>query len=619
MQIILQVDRLSKRYGERVLFEEISLGIGLSRKVALVARNGQGKSTLLNIIAGKETADSGNVTLRGNVTVGYLEQEPALDPASTVFDEVFHSPSPTLSLVKEHERAMAANDSEALERLIPLMDASGAWNRENRAREILSRLALDRQRDRLVRDLSGGERKRVGLARVLINDPDFLLLDEPTNHLDAEMVEWLEEYLDKSQATLLMVTHDRYFLDRVCDTIVEIDNGEAYSHAGNYTRYLERKEERAAEREAAVDRARSLLRAEREWMLRMPRARGHKAKYRVDSFRELEEAAARGGEERVLQLDTRERRLGSKILEMKRVSKRYGDLCLLDDFSYTFSRGEKIGIIGKNGVGKTTFLDMITGKTAPDNGTIDTGSTVVHGYYTQAGITFNEEDRPIDIVREIAEYIHTGDGKMLPASRFLEYFLFPGKLQYTPVGKLSGGERKRLYLLTVLAREPNFLVLDEPTNDLDLVTLNVLEEYARAFRGCLIVASHDRFFMDKIVDHLFVFEGDGRVKDFPGNYSIYREARENIAKEPREKKRAPAVIVEKEKEKKKRLSFREQQEMDQLEVDMRALEEEKKTLELALDAGTLDIDALTRSSRRLAEILENLDEMETRWLVLSDI
>lgn len=599
------------------MFEGISFGIGLSRKVALVARNGQGKSTLLNIIAGKETADSGSVTFRNDVTVGYLEQDPSLDAASTVFDEVFHAPSPALALVKEYERAMAANDTSALERLIPLVDAAGAWNREQRVKEILSRLALDRH-DQPVRELSGGQRKRVGLARVLINEPGFVMLDEPTNHLDVEMVEWLEEYLEKSQATLLMVTHDRYFLDRVCDTIIELDDSGLYIHAGNYSSYLERKEERIAAREAAIDKARGLLRVEQEWMRRMPSARGHKAKYRVESFHDLEEAATRGAGERVLQLDVKERRLGTKIIELKHVSKRYGDLCLLDDFSYIFSRGEKIGIVGKNGAGKTTFLDMITGRIPPDNGSIETGTTVVHGYYTQAGIAFNEEDRPIDIVRAISEYIHLGDGKALPAARFLEHFLFPDKLQYTPVGKLSGGERRRLYLLTVLAREPNFLILDEPTNDLDLVTLGVLEEYARAFRGCLVVVSHDRFFTDRIVDHLFVFEGAGRVKDFPGNYSMYRETRRNVAREPREKKRAPAPPPV-EKEKKKRRSFREQQEMERLETDINALNEEKTTLESALNAGTLGTDALVESSRRLAGILEALDEMETRWLELSDI
>ncbi|MDR2131513.1 MAG: ABC-F family ATP-binding cassette domain-containing protein [Odoribacteraceae bacterium] len=617
MQIILQVNQVSKRYGEQSLFEGISFGIESSRKVALVARNGKGKSTLLNIIAGRESADSGSVIFRNGVTIGYLEQEPGLDPDNEVFEEVFSAPSPVLALVKEHEQAVMANDLAGLERLIPLMDARGAWGHETRVKQVLSRLKIDRSR--LVKELSGGQKKRVGLAKVLINDPDFLILDEPTNHLDVEMIEWLEEYLEKSQTTLLMVTHDRYFLDRVCNHIIELDDVGLYSYAGNYSYYLEKRAERVVARDAATEKARALLRAEQEWIRKMPRARGHKAKYRIDNFHKLNEAVGQGTDEKTLQLDGAGRRLGTKILELEHVSKRYGDLCLLDDFSYKFTRGEKIGIIGKNGVGKTTFLDIVTRATKPDSGTMSVGETVVYGYYTQAGISFTGDDRPIDIVREIAETIRVGNGNTLSASQFLEHFLFPDRLQYAPVSKLSGGERRRLYLLTVLIRDPNFLILDEPTNDLDIVTLNILEEYLRAFRGCLLVVSHDRFFTDKIVDHLFAFEGNGIIKDFPGNYTLYREARENESRAPREKEKKMIPPPAAGKEKKRKRTFREQQEMLQLETDMEALSEEKSLVESALNSGTLPPEALQNSSRRLAEILELLDKKETRWLELSEI
>lgn len=616
----LQVENLSKRFGEHLLFENISFGIGKNQKTALIARNGKGKSTLLSIIAGKDTPDTGTVIFRNDITVGYLAQEPDLDPESLVLEEMFNTDTPVLTLIKEYERAVSSNDIQALETLIPRMDALNAWNHETEIKQILSELKVDFY-DRHVRELSGGQRKRVGLAKVLISHPDFLILDEPTNHLDTEMIEWLEDYLHDTQTTLFMVTHDRYFLDRVCDNIIELDDFGLYSYAGNYSYYLEKRAERLASRDAAIDKARNLLRTEQEWMRRMPQARGHKARYRIDNFYRLKDAASRPTEEKHLELDIKGQRLGRKILELEHVTKSYGSQCLVNDFSYKFIRGEKIGIVGKNGVGKSTFLNIITRNIEPDSGTIDIGETVVYGYYRQDGITFREDDRPIDIVKEIAERVDLGNGRIMSASQFLEYFLFPDKLQYAPVAKLSGGERRRLYLLTVLMKNPNFLVLDEPTNDLDIMTLNVLEEYLRSFAGCLLIVSHDRFFIDKIVDHVFAFEGNGLIRDFPGNYTQYADRREEEEKARREasKTTPPPTQPTREKNRQRRLTYKEQQEMKQLEIDMESLNSERTELETALSSGTLSPEKLLEASRRVAEIIDILDEKEMRWLELSEI
>ena len=475
--------------------------------------------------------------------------------------------------------------------------------------------------DRHVRELSGGQRKRVGLAKVLISHPDFLILDEPTNHLDTEMIEWLEDYLHDTQTTLFMVTHDRYFLDRVCDNIIELDDFGLYSYAGNYSYYLEKRAERLASCDAAIDKARNLLRTEQEWMRRMPQARGHKARYRIDNFYRLKDAASRPTEEKHLELDIKGQRLGRKILELEHVTKSYGSQCLVNDFSYKFIRGEKIGIVGKNGVGKSTFLNIITRNIEPDSGTIDIGETVVYGYYQQDGITFREDDRPIDIVKEIAERVDLGNGRVMSASQFLEYFLFPDKLQYAPVAKLSGGERRRLYLLTVLMKNPNFLVLDEPTNDLDIMTLNVLEEYLRSFAGCLLIVSHDRFFIDKIVDHVFAFEGNGLIRDFPGNYTQYADRREEEEKARREASKTTTTPSQptREKNRQRRLTYKEQHELKPLEIDMESLNSERTELETALSSGTLSLEKLLEASRRVAEIIDILDEKEMRWLELSEI
>lgn len=616
----LQVENLSKRFGEHLLFENISFGIGKNQKTALIARNGKGKSTLLSIIAGKDTPDTGTVIFRNDITVGYLAQEPDLDPESLVLEEMFNTDTPVLTLIKEYERAVSSNDIQALETLIPRMDALNAWNHETEIKQILSELKVDFY-DRHVRELSGGQRKRVGLAKVLISHPDFLILDEPTNHLDTEMIEWLEDYLHDTQTTLFMVTHDRYFLDRVCDNIIELDDFGLYSYAGNYSYYLEKRAERLASRDAAIDKTRNLLRTEQEWMRRMPQARGHKARYRIDNFYRLKDAASRPTEEKHLELDIKGQRLGRKILELEHVTKSYGSQCLVNDFSYKFIRGEKIGIVGKNGVGKSTFLNIITRNIEPDSGTIDIGETVVYGYYRQDGITFREDDRPIDIVKEIAERVDLGNGRVMSASQFLEYFLFPDKLQYAPVAKLSGGERRRLYLLTVLMKNPNFLVLDEPTNDLDIMTLNVLEEYLRSFAGCLLIVSHDRFFIDKIVDHVFAFEGNGLIRDFPGNYTQYADRREEEEKARREASKTTTTPSQptREKNRQRRLTYKEQQEMKQLENDMESLNSERTELETALSSGTLSLEKLLEASRRVAEIIDILDEKEMRWLELSEI
>ncbi|WP_292268252.1 ABC-F family ATP-binding cassette domain-containing protein [Butyricimonas sp.] len=620
MVSFLQVDSLSKRFGEHLLFENITFSIAQNQKVALIAKNGMGKSTLLRIIFGQETPDTGTVIFRNDVSLGFLEQDPELNPENYVFEEVFNTENPTLKLIKAYEQAVKDNDTSTLEELIPQMDALQAWDYDSQIKQILSELKVDKYTQR-IKELSGGQKKRVGLAKVLISNPDFLILDEPTNHLDVEMTEWLEDYLDKTKATLLMVTHDRYFLDRVCDKIVEIDDFGIFSYDGNYSYYLEKREERIEARNASIDKAKNLLRTEQEWMRRMPQARSHKAKYRIDNFYKIKEVASQNISEQQLELDIKGQRLGKKILELEHVNKSYGNLSVLKDFTYKFVRGEKIGIIGRNGVGKSTFLDIITRQIEPDSGTIEIGETVVYGYYKQAGITFKEDDRPIDIVKNISEKIDLGNGRVMSASQFLEYFLFPDKLQYSLVAKLSGGERRRLYLLTVLMSNPNFLILDEPTNDLDIMTLNVLEEYLQSFQGCLIIVSHDRFFTDKVVDRVFAFEGDGVVKDFPGNYTQYKNKKEEeeLLRKQAEKKIPAAPKPVREKEKVRKLTFKERQEMQQLETDMENLNAEKSKLEDALNSGTLGADELVKSSQRIAEIIDILDEKEMRWLELSEI
>ena len=618
----LQVENLSKRFGEQLLFEGISFGIGKNQKTALIAKNGMGKSTLLQIIAGKDIPESGSVIFRNDISIGYLQQNPDLNDNNTIFEEVFSSDSPILNIIKEYEKAIATNNLKQLELLIPQMDAQSAWDYDTTIKQILSELKVDTY-EKKIANLSGGQKKRVGLAKVLISNPDFLILDEPTNHLDIEMTEWLENYLEKSNTTLLMVTHDRYFLDRVCSNIIEIDDFGIFNYEGNYSYYLEKRAQRIATRNATIDKARNLLRTEQEWMRRMPQARSHKAQYRIDNFYKLQETASQKTDEKKLELDIKGQRLGKKILELEHISKSYEDQCLIDDFSYKFVRGEKIGIVGKNGVGKSTFLNIITRNLEPDRGKIDIGETVVYGYYKQSGIEFSETDRVIDIVKNIAERIDLGNDRIMSASQFLEYFMFTDKQQYSLVSKLSGGERRRLYLLTVLMSNPNFLILDEPTNDLDIITLNVLEDYLQSFKGCLLIVSHDRFFVDKVVDRVFAFEGNGKIKDFPGNYTIYKNHKEEEEEEkqrakkqtPKEPKSTPSDNLSK----KRKLSFKEQQEMLRLEQEIEFLTNEKTEIESALSSGSLSTEELVRKSERISEVIALLDEKEMRWLELSEI
>ena len=617
----LQVENLSKRFGEQLLFENITFGIGKNQKVALIAKNGMGKSTLLRIIAGKDSADTGSVIFRNDISIGILDQDPELNPENYVFEEVFNSENPTLKLIKTYEQAVKDNDASALEELIPQMDALAAWDYDTQVKQILSELKVDKYSQR-IKELSGGQRKRVGLAKILISNPDFLILDEPTNHLDVEMTEWLEEYLEKTNATLLMVTHDRYFLDRVCDKIIEIDDFGLFAYEGNYSYYLEKRDERIEARNASIDKAKNLLRTEQEWMRRMPQARGHKAKYREDAFYELERVAKQRMEERQMRLKSSNVYIGSKIFECQYISKAWsGEHVIMKDFYYNFARYEKMGIVGNNGTGKSTFVKMLLGLEQPDSGRIVIGDTVRFGYFSQEGLKFDEGQKVIDVVRDIADYIDLGGGRHLTASQFLQHFLFTPEQQHNYVSKLSGGERRKLYLCTVLMRNPNFLVLDEPTNDLDIVTLQILEEYLADFPGCVIVVSHDRYFMDKVVDHLLVFKGDGVIKDFPGNYTQYRawsslQSKAEVETEAKVRKAAPQQPRH---EVRRRMTYKERMEFAELEKDIAALEEEKKSIEEALCSGTLSVAELTEKSKRLPLLNEELDEKSMRWLELSEI
>ena len=622
----LQIDKLTKSFGDLVLFEDITFGIAQGQKVGLIAKNGTGKTTLLNIIAGKEDYDSGAVVFRNDLRVGYLEQMPHYPDGLTVLQACFYSPNETVRLIAEYEQAMASGDHSNLEDILLRMDNLKAWDYEQRAKQILGQLKIHNF-DQKVETLSGGQLKRVALANVLITDPELIILDEPTNHLDLEMTEWLEGYLSRANISILMVTHDRYFLDRVCSEIIEIDRKQIYQYKGNYSYYLEKRQERMDALNAEVDRASNLLRKELDWMRRQPQARGTKAKYRIDAFYELEKKAKQQHEVDNVNLDVKASYIGSKIFEAEHVSKRFGDLKIVEDFNYIFARYEKMGIVGNNGTGKSTFIKMLMGEVEPDSGRFDVGETVRFGYYSQDGLQFDEQMKVIDVVQNIAEYVDLGDGKKMGVSQFLNYFLFSPEKQHNYVFKLSGGEKRRLYLCTVLMRSPNFLVLDEPTNDLDIVTLNVLEEYLRNFKGCAIVVSHDRYFMDKVVDHLLVFRGNADIKDFPGNYTQYREWKEvqdQLEKEAEAARRAEiAPTMEKtsrpEMEQKKKLTFKERKEFEALEVEIPLLEAEKAELETAMSSGTLSNDELLAKSERIATVIEEIDEKTMRWLELSEL
>ena len=617
MAIDLQIEGISKSYGELELFSGISFAVEERQRVGLIARNGKGKSTLLKIIAGEEPCDEGKITLRSDIRVGYLEQEPLFDENLTVIEACLQRNSEKADVITRYEKALADGDSEALPRLMEEMERLDAWDYENRAKQVLDKLKITRF-DQPVRELSGGQKKRVALAAVLIEQPELMILDEPTNHLDIEMVEWLEEYLSRMTGSLLMVTHDRYFLDNVCNEIIEIDDHCIYRYKGNYSYFLQRREERLQNMAAESARARNLLRKELDWMRRQPQARAHKAKYRIDAFYKLEEKAAAMRDDSKVSLDIKAQYIGNKIFVMRALCKAFPDRIITKDFFYTFSRYEKLGIVGGNGTGKSTFIKMLLGRVQPDSGSIEVGETVKWGYYSQEGLAFNEQMKVIDVVKGIAEVIPVGN-KMLTASQFLQHFLFAPEKQHSYVYKLSGGEKRRLYLCTVLMSNPNFLVLDEPTNDLDIETLQVLEEYLSSFKGCVIVVSHDRYFMDKVVDHIFVFNGGGDIKDFPGNYTEYRDWRdeERVTAAAKSAKPAPAKQVNRNDEKRK-LTFKEKREYEALEAEIMELEAEKASLEELMCSGTLDNAQLLEKSMRISTIIELVESKTMRWLELSE-
>ena len=591
MTPLLDVQNISKAFGAHVLFENISFSIAEGQHVGLIAKNGTGKSTLLSLLSGKESVDSGSIIFRRDIKVGFLEQQPKFDPEESVLDACFN-----------HQ---------------------GDPDRILKAKQILTQLHIT-DLTQPMGQLSGGQQKRIALANVLITEPDLLILDEPTNHLDIEMIEWLEGYLQRGNKTLLMVTHDRYFLDRVCNLILELDNHTVYSYRGNFQYYMEKRQERIDATRAEIERANNLYRRELEWMRRQPQARGHKARYREEAFYDLETKAKQRIEERQMRLKSKNVYIGSKIFECQYVSKAFDKKVILKDFYYNFQRFEKMGIVGNNGTGKSTFIKMLLGEVTPDNGRFDVGDTVRFGYFSQDGMKFRDDQRVIDVIADIADYIDYGGGKHITATQLLQHFLFTPEQQYDYVYKLSGGERRKLYLCTVLMRNPNFLVLDEPTNDLDIQTLEVLEEYLQDFPGCVIIVSHDRFFMDKIVDHLLVFRGEGEIKDFPGNYTQFREWESLKPKELADNKNNSSDTEKKEKrefvgEQRRKKTYKEKCEFERLEKEIAALEEEQKSIEEALCSGTLPIDELTEKSKRLPIIKDELEEKEMRWLELSEI
>lgn len=623
MNPILQVENLTKSFGDLVLFENISFGLAEGQRVGLIAKNGSGKSTLLNILAGREGYDAGTISFRRDLRVGYLEQNPHYSENLTVLEACFSHGNVVTDLIRDYERCMQHPDHPDLDRILLGMEQHKAWDYENKVKQILSRLHIY-DFDQPIAQLSGGQLKRVALANALITEPEFLVLDEPTNHLDLDMVEWLEDYLRRAPITLLMVTHDRYFLDRACSEILEIDNRTLYSYKGNYSYYLEKRQERLDAKSAEIERANNLYRTELEWMRRMPQARGHKARYREEAFYELEKVAKQRLCNNEVRLEMKAGYIGNKIFEARDLCKSFGDIRILDHFSYIFARYEKVGIIGNNGTGKSTFIKILMGLEQPDSGIIDVGETVRFGYYSQEGLKFDEQMKVIDVVRDIAEVIDLGNGNRLTASQFLQHFLFSPEAQHSYVYKLSGGERRRLYLCTVLMRNPNFLVLDEPTNDLDIVTLNILEEYLQSFKGCLIVVSHDRYFMDKVVDHLWVFNGQADIRDFPGNYTQYRDWKDEQERQDRlQQKQTPKprreVVKSRPKNEKRKLSYKERRELEQLEHDIEALEEEKKTLEQALCSGTLSVEELTEMSKRLPQVSDEIETKTLRWMELSEL
>ena len=642
MASFLQVENISKSYGPKVLFENISFNINEGDKIALIAPNGTGKSSLLSILAGEESSDSGgSIKFMKDISIAFLKQNYDFNPENTIYHQLFWQQQGLYEAVEEYHSALAqsaAGTSQRLEKALAEMDRLDAWNFEQSAKRVLTQLKLTNLNQKMCQ-LSGGEVKKVAIASMLLSNPDFLIMDEPTNHLDMEVIEFLEDYLKKSKCTLFMVTHDRYFLDRVCNTIFELDNGSLYSYKGNYSYYLEKREERISNYNAATERARNLMRRELEWIRSTPCARSGKAKYRIDAFRDLKERAeSRIEEKRNMDFSVGTARMGTKIIECRHLHYEWEGQTMLEDFSYNMARGEKIGIVGANGVGKSTFLNLVTGALKADSGTLEIGETVRFGYYRQQGIEFSEEETLLDVVNEIADSVALADGTRISTTSFLNRFLFPPNMHNTKVARLSGGERRRLYLLTVLMRNPNFLILDEPTNDLDIITLNVLEEYLQSFPGCVLIVSHDRYFLDKIADHLFIFTGGGRVKDYVGKCSEYRayvaameqaSARQEVKlqqsakpaaqREQQAQKEQPAAqSFASAAPKRKRLSYKEQRELEEVTNAIAELESEKAELERGLSSGTLQGDELRRASERIGEVISLLDEKEMRWLELND-
>lgn len=623
----ISIDNISKAFSDKLLFENISFGIEKGEKTALVAANGTGKSTMMKILVGKEESDKGSIAYNENIRIGYLEQLPQFDPDLTIQEVISTGHTDIMSVIQRYEKALIEHvddnnvaTKKELEQAIAQMDGLQAWSYEQRLKQLLYTFEIT-DLSQKIETLSGGQVKRLALALVLLDDPDILFLDEPTNHLDMGLIEWLEKYLTQSTKTLFMVTHDRYFLDRVCNKIFELYQGTMYVHNGNYDYYVRKSREREENKRIAAERAGQLLKHELEWMRSTPQARTGKAKARIDAFYDLQEKAKMRRDNNELQFGADMQRLGGKILEMDRVSKYYGDMTILKDFDYIFKKGERIGIIGKNGIGKSTFLNMITGNENPDSGTIVTGQTVAYGYYTQKGIKFDERKTVLETIKDIAEVIHYGKDKVYTADQLLAHFMFPYSMHRQQVALLSGGEKRRLYLLTVLVANPNFLILDEPTNDLDLLTLQKLEDYLRSYKGCLLVVSHDRFFLDETVDQLFVFEGDGKVKGFMGNYSQYHDYLENKNKEEKREQAVQKQETRTEKpvtERKKKRSYKEQQEYEQLTKDIAALEIEKENLTVKMEQQ-LDYQELEKIGNRIREITDLIDEKELRWLELDEI
>ncbi len=616
----LSVEEITKTFGDRTIFEDLTFGIDQGQKAAIVAKNGSGKTTLLQCLLGSEPIDSGRVVFRKDLRIAFMNQSDDLNPVNTILEEVFSHDLPELKAVKAYNQAMRSGDEELIKNSFEAITELDAWDAEVRVSQILSVLKLD-DTTKLIDNLSGGQKKRVSLAKALIADPDFLILDEPTNHLDLDMIEWLESYLSKAKATILMVTHDRYFLEVVCDTIYELDKGSMYKYKGNFSYYLEKKAEREEQLAATIGKAKNQFKKELEWMRRQPKARGTKQKARIEAFYETKKVAKQRIDVDEMDIPVKMERLGTKILELHRIGKAFGNTKILNDFSYTFKRQERVGIVGNNGTGKSTFLNMIMETEPVDKGKIVVGETVLFGYYNQEQLVVDDDKKVIDVIRDVAEFIPLEKGRQMSAAQLLEKFLFPRDMHFNFVRKLSGGEKRRLKLLRVLMQNPNFLILDEPTNDLDIFVMSVLEEYLRSFQGCLIVVSHDRYFMDKMVDHLFVFKGDGELKDITGNYTAFRK--KLLAEQKAEKKEQTAKVVEKpQKEQapkeKKKLSYKEKTEFEQIEKDLESLEEEKAQLSQKLSDASLSSEDLMEAGNRLAIVVASIEEKTDRWLELSE-